>query len=208
MTAAKTVIIRQDEIFQTAVARGELEKVKEMIAHGAVVNCKNQFHVTPLHLAAAEDLIDVMEVLLANGAAVDARALDSSTPLHHASREDCTAAAELLLKNGADARAVDSGGRTPFQLIYDEDESPALVRLLTEAGGGSAAFFKLAPPRHLRAREPPAPMRGLAPLTEEQKAERAKATEDHPMVRKTAHAVCVGLGAEGTLSEDAYKEIA
>mmetsp|Transcript_7131 Transcript_7131/g.24705 ORF Transcript_7131/g.24705 Transcript_7131/m.24705 type:complete len:120 (-) Transcript_7131:381-740(-) len=81
MTAAKTVIIRQDEIFQTAVARGELEKVKEMIAHGAVVNCKNQFHVTPLHLAAAEDLIDVMEVLLANGAAVDARALDSSTPV-------------------------------------------------------------------------------------------------------------------------------
>ncbi|KAK3288699.1 hypothetical protein CYMTET_3830 [Cymbomonas tetramitiformis] len=132
---SRTQIIQQNELFLAAVVSGDAQKVREMIAHGAVVNALSQHGATPLHWAANSNHVEVLKVLLDHGAAIEAKAVDGCTPLHFACREDCVEAAEVLLQHGANAQARNVRGSLPMDVIYDEDEVPELLRLLAEHGG-------------------------------------------------------------------------
>lgn len=71
---------------------------------------------TPLHLAAADGHIDVVEELLTRGAEVEIRNLAGRTALHVACMNHHLHAIAMLLSAGASARARDIEGRRPMDM--------------------------------------------------------------------------------------------
>ncbi|MDO5609650.1 MAG: ankyrin repeat domain-containing protein [Pseudomonadota bacterium] len=103
-----------------------------LIKHDADVNAKNDQGITPLHLAAHPEIVDI---LLANGANLEARSAIGRTPLHvateHPESNDVMAS---LLRHGADVNAIDTYGLTPLDFAYErEDQDKA--DLLRKYGG-------------------------------------------------------------------------
>jgi len=73
-----------------------------------VVEYRDQEGNTPLHLAAALDLVDLAGLLLAHGADVNADSgsyVFAYTPLHEAARHNSQQVANLLISKGADINA-------------------------------------------------------------------------------------------------------
>ena len=58
-----TATIRSDELLTTAAFRGEVDRVREMLDHGASVGARAEQHMTTaLHWAVSMGHIDVVEV--------------------------------------------------------------------------------------------------------------------------------------------------
>ncbi|KAH8983638.1 ankyrin repeat-containing domain protein [Lactarius akahatsu] len=76
-----------------------------LINIGANVNSQQDDHTTPLHLAAGNGHLGVVQTLLAHNADVNvAKTGDNHTPLHDASKFGHFDCVQLLMQNGADAR--------------------------------------------------------------------------------------------------------
>jgi ankyrin repeat protein len=84
-------------------------EVKELLAQQPrLIDARDSFGGTPLHVAAASGHRGVVEVLVAQRADVNARASNGVTPLHLAASLGHQEVTELLLANGADVNATDS----------------------------------------------------------------------------------------------------
>ncbi len=94
-------------------------------------------NATPLHDAAWNGDVQLVELLLANRADVDARDVRGYTPLHLAILEGHSEVAKVLIANGADvnARTVDDAGEdvTPLYLSIILGRR-AVESLLLESG--------------------------------------------------------------------------
>ena len=64
-----------------------------------MVSVKDESNMTPLHLAALEGHLDVVEFLVRRGADIDAKANDLSTPLHLASMRNNIRVVYSLIKS-------------------------------------------------------------------------------------------------------------
>ncbi|KAG8466073.1 hypothetical protein KFE25_005643 [Diacronema lutheri] len=141
--------IRVDHMLATAVHRGDVRAVHEMLAHGAVASAANEFGMTPLHVAAEMGHFDVALALCERGASTRAANASGETALHIAAREGDAALAELLLRHGASATQADRWGRTPADLADDVDDAAErfdVLQLLSRAAGPAGG-------RELRASE-------------------------------------------------------
>ena len=126
--------IRTDELLTTAAFRGEVERVRAMLAHGASSTARSEQLCTALHWAVSMGHTEVAELLLGAGADTNARAADGSTPLHVAAREGDLAVAELLLAAGASPVICDSAGRDALTLALEfADEEVELAHALRQA---------------------------------------------------------------------------
>jgi len=90
-----------------AALYGELDLVKRLVARGAEVNKTGW---TPLHYAASNGWLSVVEYLLSQNAYIDAASENGTTPLMMAARENQTAVARLLVKEGADPSLRNDAG--------------------------------------------------------------------------------------------------
>jgi hypothetical protein len=126
--------IRQDDLLMQAASRGELEKVRAMLDHGAVVKGNNKL-LTALHWAVTMGHRDVAELLIERGAAVEARAADGHTPLHMAAREGDAQMVQCLLEARANPNSTNNAGQTAVDLAlaFAEDE-PEVAQVLLAAG--------------------------------------------------------------------------
>lgn len=98
-----------------AVAKSLLHMVQLLLSYGADVGARTEARfggLTPLHVAARYDLVDVGRALVQAGAPPNARALGSdATPLHECARFGSTAMLQWLLSiPGVDGAATDSAG--------------------------------------------------------------------------------------------------
>jgi ankyrin repeat protein len=103
---------RADDL-RTAAALGELGKMREFLAQGAVVNEQDSRGFTPLHAAALFGEVAVAELLLDAGARPNAKARDGQAPLYKAVERGHLKVVELLLTRGANPNATCSSG-TPL----------------------------------------------------------------------------------------------
>jgi hypothetical protein len=104
-----------------------------LMEQGADVNAvaQNNQRIQPIHAAAANGNVRVVEALLQHGADANARQQGDFTALHTAAMDGNEEMARLLLEHGADPTAQDSRGRTPLDLAR-EYEQEAVIALLSE----------------------------------------------------------------------------
>lgn len=133
---------QEKSLFQSAY-RGELSKVRGLVAKGVSVNTADMENRTPLILAAYNGHTSVVEFLLGNGADVNAADKSGQTALIHACKRSFNETAALLLKNGADVNFQTRKAGTTALMIAAVLGNVDLVRLLLEHGADAdlADFF-------------------------------------------------------------------
>lgn len=100
-----------------AVARGEPDRVQQLIAQGTDLNRGNAVGETPLHLAVMRGDMNMAWLLLESGA--DFNAIDPATgysPLQIAALQGHTAICEALIRYGANVDALTSVHETALHL--------------------------------------------------------------------------------------------
>ena len=98
----------------------------------APVNRINPEGQAPLHIAAGNGSVDLMEALIKRGADVNLANSSRQTPLHWAAWNNQTAAVTLLLRYGADITQQDLAGNTPLIFAAQNGSSDAVVLLLKQ----------------------------------------------------------------------------
>ncbi|NXQ81286.1 ASB3 protein, partial [Nyctibius grandis] len=84
-----------------AAFQGFTEIMKILLEKGASKECKDDFGITPLFVAAQYGKLESLRLLVSHGADVNCQAKDGATPLLIAAQEGHVECVELLLSNGA-----------------------------------------------------------------------------------------------------------
>ncbi|XP_072397456.1 uncharacterized protein [Diabrotica undecimpunctata] len=111
---------------------GYLDILKLLVSYYGV-NCLNYSKDHPIHLAAANGKVLIVEYLLENGTEINIIDKRGRTPLHKATQSSHQNTVEFLLKNKADIDPNDEYGCTPLHYAVIEDNLP-IVDLLVESG--------------------------------------------------------------------------
>ncbi|XP_054035996.1 ankyrin repeat and SOCS box protein 3 isoform X2 [Dryobates pubescens] len=82
--------------------QGFTEIMEILLEKGASKECKDDFGITPLFVAAQYGQLESLRLLVSHGADVNCQAKDKATPLLIAAQEGHTQCVELLLAKGAD----------------------------------------------------------------------------------------------------------
>ena len=106
----------QDESpLMMACLKGQLDLARQLIERGADVNKPGW---APLHYAATNGHLKIMEMLLDQNAYIDAESPNGSTPLMMAALYGTTAAVKLLLEAGADPTLRNQLGLNAIDFAY------------------------------------------------------------------------------------------
>lgn len=126
-----------------ACRKGLLTEVQRFVSEGVDVNARAQGEIAPLHEAAENGQVAIVEWLIARGADPNAKTAShrgdpgSYTPLHLAVRRSHLQVVELLIRHGAKANARMSDGYTPL-IIAAENGCLNLVKVLANHGADLA----------------------------------------------------------------------
>jgi len=112
--------------------------VKRLLELGANPTLVNHNGVGPLHRAAGEGHVDVLELLLDPQHAVDVNqiAKDTGTALHWAASERKSKAFVFLLEKGAEMNVKNGSGQAPI-LVAAAEGSGTIVAMLAKAGAAT-----------------------------------------------------------------------
>lgn len=91
----------------------------------------------PMHVAASQNLTELLEVLIADGAVIEARNNWGGTPLHAAIFTDSLDTARVLISRSAEVDVVDVNGMSPLHWAAKLGHTEAL-HLLIKAGSKSS----------------------------------------------------------------------
>lgn len=116
-----------------AVQNEEIDEVKDLIAHGANVNGKEDDKTTPLFTAVESGNIEIVRTLLDFGAKVNARDKQKQTPLMRLDGDANPELVELLLRYGAKVNLTDKEGNTAL-IIVSGSVTPEVLKALIDAG--------------------------------------------------------------------------
>lgn len=111
-----------------AALKGELELATQMVKKGADVNKTGW---TPLHYAASNGHVPVIQLLLENHAYIDAESPNGTTPLMMASMYGSPEAVKVLLDEGADSNLKNQQGMTALDFA-NRGKRPDAIELLTK----------------------------------------------------------------------------
>merc|ERR1719481_512501 len=125
--------------------RRMLEDLHMLVQHHEDLEWRDNHGATPLHVAAANGYISVLEFLLDHHCSTEVSDSDLWQPLHAAACWGHLEAVEILSQNGADISAVTRSGETPFDITEDPEIKERLVELAEQR-------LRLAEPRARRGR--------------------------------------------------------
>jgi Raf kinase inhibitor-like YbhB/YbcL family protein len=156
MTAAIAVLISALALQSTSLADvivdGPMAEIRDLIAHGADVNQKDDSGVTVLMQAASAGRGDKVRLLIARGADVNAKTSGGMTALMMASLAGYTDTVVPLLAAKADASTRDNQGRTALMAAASSGEVAVMDALMKagtdpnveDASGGTALTYAAA----------------------------------------------------------------
>ena len=124
-----------------ATTYGNIEAVKQHLAHGTDVEVKDVHGSTPLHPAAMMGHKETVELLIAKGA--DVKTAGERTPLHLAAFNGHKEIIELLIAAGADVNVKMENGMRMTPLDYAiRRKRTETADLLRKHGGKTGAELK------------------------------------------------------------------
>ena len=135
-TTVETRNSKDESPLMLAALKGLGEVCKQLIKQGADVNKPGW---TPLHYAATNGHLVVMDLLLENHAYIDAASPNGSTPLMMAAHYGTTAAVKLLLEAGADPLLKNNLGLTAIDFAQRVNRQDAAELI--------ASFVRLKQPK-------------------------------------------------------------
>jgi len=112
-----------------AIERGEFASVREYLADGGKVDCRNTQGQTLLMSAARSRWPKIVALLLDYGAKLDTQDADNCTPIYHAAMGQSHDSLTMLLAAGANPNYCDDRGRTLVKLL-DERSYFRIARTL------------------------------------------------------------------------------
>ena len=115
-----------------ASLKGHLDLARKLIDRGADVNKTGW---TPLHYAATNGHLEIMNLLLENYAYIDAESPNGTTPLMMAAQYGSATAVKLLLEAGADASLKNQLGLTAIEFANKANRSES-AQLIAAARRG------------------------------------------------------------------------
>ena len=121
-------------IYEAAEA-GNIETVKQHLDAGADANTTTIDGWTPLHVAKAKEIADL---LIAKGPNLNAEANGGSTPMHSAAYFGQKEIVELLIAEGVVVNATAADGDTPLDRVDDKETT----NLLRKHGGKTGEELK------------------------------------------------------------------
>ncbi|MEE9442081.1 MAG: ankyrin repeat domain-containing protein [candidate division Zixibacteria bacterium] len=125
--------LHAQEIFD-AVKANDLSTVKRLITKDlSLVNQKDNYDNTLLHIAADSGYVKIAEYLLGEGADISTKNAEGNTPLHLAALFGHVGVSELFIQNKADLNAVNVQLYTPLHSAVFNGQDD-LSRLCIEKG--------------------------------------------------------------------------
>ena len=106
-----------------------LKKETSQLSHALINQC-NSDGWTPLHVAANEGHVDLIELFVEYGSKLDARSRNFRTPLHIAAIRGNLGVIQAMLMQGADINAKDLDGNTPCHFCSEYGHKDCLRYLL------------------------------------------------------------------------------
>jgi len=128
-TNVDTRTLKDETPLMMACLRGELGIARQLIARDADVNKTGW---TPLHYAATNGHLEVIELLLDQSAYIDAESPNGTTPLMMAAQYGSPEAVKLLLESGADPTLKNQLGLTALDFAHRGNRKDS-AELLTAA---------------------------------------------------------------------------
>ncbi|XP_062329152.1 ankyrin repeat and protein kinase domain-containing protein 1 [Osmerus eperlanus] len=118
-----------NSLLHYAVASGDIESVRLVLAHGAQTNCPSKRGYTPLIVSILHRLHDISTLLVESKADVNLGDSEDWTPLHFAAQNGDDRDVRLLLDKGARPGSKEQTGWTPLHLAIQNGHE-SVVRLL------------------------------------------------------------------------------
>jgi ankyrin repeat protein len=112
---------------------GDVVRTMELVEKGAIIDCRNNFGVSPLIFAANNNHLETLRVLVEHKADVEARSNDGRSALIWASIWAHSDVIIYLLENGASIDVRDRRGMTALMHAAFENHT-AVVQLLVDRG--------------------------------------------------------------------------
>jgi hypothetical protein len=118
----------------SAVAKGDITQVESLLSKGADANLADRMRWTPLHIAARNNRLDIVELLVNKGANLNLNATNNrgQTPLHIAVTNSQKEIVELLITKGADVNIM-TGSDNALTLAR-KGRNTEIIDLLTKNG--------------------------------------------------------------------------
>eukprot|EP00057_Strongylocentrotus_purpuratus_P031361 XP_784379.3 PREDICTED: E3 ubiquitin-protein ligase MIB2 isoform X1 [Strongylocentrotus purpuratus] len=125
--------------FFMAVMEGDVKRVAEALEKNKGFVNVDVKENTPLHLAAYQGHLQIVELLIKNGAKLNAKDDEGDTALANAVLQDNQRIVKYLLDHGADPNTKDvEGGRSPLHIGVSKNHTQC-VRLILGKGGNPNA---------------------------------------------------------------------
>ncbi|CAN2103767.1 ankyrin repeat domain-containing protein [Wolbachia pipientis] len=128
---ALTSAVMKQRMFD-AIERNDVDKVRELIDHGANVNSQGYEDRAPVCYAVEVGNLDMVRLLIDNGADVNARDDENKTSLHWAAHKGYLDMVKYLISKEADIGAKANGGRTPLHYAAQEGKLDVVKYLVWE----------------------------------------------------------------------------
>jgi uncharacterized protein len=131
-TDANQLNTKGESPLMLAALKGNQDGVEKLIKKGADVNKTGW---TPLHYAASNGQVAIINLLLENNAYIDAESPNGTTPLMMAAMYGTSAAVKLLLQEGADPKLKNQQGLTALDFARRGDRPDAVQAIATAIRG-------------------------------------------------------------------------
>ncbi|KAL3280287.1 hypothetical protein HHI36_017777 [Cryptolaemus montrouzieri] len=111
-----------------AASDGDVDEIRRLLSEGApftadwfLLNARTKVDRTPLHMAAYEGHLNIVELFLMDDCEVDCTDLLGMTPLHWAAQNGHANVVQALLKAGADKNIANKFGLKPVDIAHQID---------------------------------------------------------------------------------------